>query len=171
MSPALCGPIDCGLPGSVCCLWDLPGKNTGVGCHCLLQGTLLTQGSNRSLPHWQAGSCHWDPGEVLQTPASKIPSAVFSLEWHWSGLYSKIFVNSLDRSVLCKEETLFTKWHLPFGVLTPGVVPLGTLSVNSAVVSIYWEGCKRFPRGTQAQRGFRNERPGSQLQYVYLPKI
>ena len=26
--------------------WDSPGKNTGVGCHFLLQGTFPTQGSN-----------------------------------------------------------------------------------------------------------------------------
>ena len=24
--------------------WDFPGKNTGVGCHFLLQGIFLTQG-------------------------------------------------------------------------------------------------------------------------------
>ena len=23
-------------PTRLCCLWDSPGKNTGVGCHCLL---------------------------------------------------------------------------------------------------------------------------------------
>ena len=47
---------------SVCvCVWDqscltlcdphgnFPGKNTGVGCHFLLQGIFLTQGSNLSL--------------------------------------------------------------------------------------------------------------------------
>ena len=28
--------------------WDSPGKHTGVGCHFLLQGIFLTQGSN---PH------------------------------------------------------------------------------------------------------------------------
>ena len=28
-----------------------PGKNTGVGCHALLQGIFLTQGSNPGLPH------------------------------------------------------------------------------------------------------------------------
>ena len=28
-----------------------PGKNTGVGCHFLLQGIVPTQGSNPSLPH------------------------------------------------------------------------------------------------------------------------
>ena len=30
------------------CPWDSPGKNTGVGCHALLQGIFPTQGSNRS---------------------------------------------------------------------------------------------------------------------------
>ena len=28
------------------CLWDSPGKNTGVGCHDLLQGIFMTHGSN-----------------------------------------------------------------------------------------------------------------------------
>ena len=31
--------------------WDFPGKSTGVGCHCLLQGIFPTQGSNPGLPH------------------------------------------------------------------------------------------------------------------------
>ena len=31
------------------CLWDSLGKNTGVGCHSLLQGIFLTQGSNLCL--------------------------------------------------------------------------------------------------------------------------
>ena len=31
--------------------WDSPGKNTGVGCHCLLQGIFPTQGSNPGLLH------------------------------------------------------------------------------------------------------------------------
>ena len=36
-------------PASLLCPWDLPGKNTGVGCHFLFQGIFLTQGSNPSL--------------------------------------------------------------------------------------------------------------------------
>ena len=35
------------LPGS--CPWDRPGKKTEVGCHALLQGIFLTQGSNPRL--------------------------------------------------------------------------------------------------------------------------
>ena len=50
--------MDCNPPGfSV--HRDSPGKNIGVGCHALLQGIFLTQGSNPSLLyllHWQAGS-------------------------------------------------------------------------------------------------------------------
>ena len=41
------------------CPWDFPGKNTGVGCHFLLQGIFLTKGSNPhllSLLYWQADS-------------------------------------------------------------------------------------------------------------------
>ena len=33
--PTLCAPIDGSPPGSASL--DSPGKNTGVGCHCLLQ--------------------------------------------------------------------------------------------------------------------------------------
>ena len=38
---------------------DFPGKNTGVGCHFVLQGIFPTQGLNPRLLHllnWQAGS-------------------------------------------------------------------------------------------------------------------
>ena len=46
----LCDPMDCSLPGSsVHC--GFPGKNTGVGCHLLLQGTFLTRGLNLHLLH------------------------------------------------------------------------------------------------------------------------
>ena len=51
------------------CPEDSPGKNTGAGCHALLQGIFPTQGSNPHLLrllHWQAGS--WPlapPGKTL----------------------------------------------------------------------------------------------------------
>ena len=37
-------------PARLLCQWDSPGKNTGVGCHAVLQGIFLTQGSNLDLP-------------------------------------------------------------------------------------------------------------------------
>ena len=44
---ALCDPMNCSPPDV--CLWDFPGKNTGVGHHFLLQGIFLTQGQNLHL--------------------------------------------------------------------------------------------------------------------------
>ena len=40
--------VDCSLPGSFC-LWNSPGKNTGVGSHSLLQKIFPTQGLNLAL--------------------------------------------------------------------------------------------------------------------------
>ena len=48
--PTLCDPMDCSPPGSSV-HGDSPGKNTGVGCHALLQGIFLTQGLNPGLLH------------------------------------------------------------------------------------------------------------------------
>ena len=39
------------LPTKLLRPWDFPGKNTGVGCHFLLQGIFPTQGSNPGLLH------------------------------------------------------------------------------------------------------------------------
>ena len=51
--PTLCNSVDCSPQGSSV-HGDSPGKNTGVGCHALLQGIFPSQGSNPGLPHcWQ----------------------------------------------------------------------------------------------------------------------
>ena len=46
----LCNPMDYSPAGSSVPGYS-PGKNTGVGCHALLQGIYWTQGSNSGLPH------------------------------------------------------------------------------------------------------------------------
>ena len=38
-------------PTRLLCPWDFPGKNTGAGCHFLLQGIFPTQESNPGLLH------------------------------------------------------------------------------------------------------------------------
>ena len=48
-----CEPMDCSPPGSSV-HENSPGKNTGVGCHALLQGIFPAQGLNPGLPH-----CRW----------------------------------------------------------------------------------------------------------------
>ena len=41
-------------PTRLLCPWDFPGKNTGVGCHFLLQGIFPTQGSLKSIYRFNA---------------------------------------------------------------------------------------------------------------------
>ena len=53
MCPTLLGPHEL-QPARLLCLWDFPGKNTGVGCHFLLQRIFPTQRSNLGLLH-----CRW----------------------------------------------------------------------------------------------------------------
>ena len=62
-------PMDCSPPGSSV-RGDSPGKNTGVGCHALLQGIFPTQGSNPSLPY-----CRWILYQLSHKESQRI------LEW------------------------------------------------------------------------------------------
>ena len=51
----LCDPMNC-IPRGSSVHGIFPDKNTGVGCHLLLQEIFLTQGSNLRLLHWQVDS-------------------------------------------------------------------------------------------------------------------
>ena len=68
--PTLLNPMDCRL---LC--WAFPGKNTGMGCHFLLQGIFPTQGLNSPLLcflHWQADSWPSEPpGKPVQAVNAK----------------------------------------------------------------------------------------------------
>ena len=51
--------------------WDSPAKNTGVGCHVLLQGIFLTQGLNLGLLFRKQILYHYATWEALQTNCKK----------------------------------------------------------------------------------------------------
>ena len=53
----LCNPMDCSPR-------NFPGKSTGVGCHFLLHGFFLIQGSNPGLPHCRQRLYLWATREV-----------------------------------------------------------------------------------------------------------
>ena len=71
--PTPSNPMDCSPPGSSV-HGDSPGKNTGVGCHALLQGIFPSQGSKPGLQHCRQVLTIWAPGQVgrlaylLQSP-------------------------------------------------------------------------------------------------------
>ena len=73
--PTLCDPIDGSPPGS--CPWDSPGKNTGVGCHFLLQCMKVKV---KLLSRVRLFETPW-------TAAYQAPlSMEFSRQEYWSGL-------------------------------------------------------------------------------------
>ena len=102
----LCDPKDC-QPPRLPYPQDSPGKNTGVGCHALLQGIFLTQGSNPCLlclcihrqviyhQHQLGSTYQWYAQslslvQLFETPWTVTHHAALSMRFsrqeYWSGL-------------------------------------------------------------------------------------
>ena len=76
-------------PTRLLCPWDFPGKNTGLGCHFLLQGIFPIQGLNPCLLcllYWQADSLLLS---LYQKPRGKPRlthiNGLLSPRWWWLG--------------------------------------------------------------------------------------
>ena len=74
-------------PTRLLCPWDSLGKNTGVGCHFLLQGIFLIQGSNLNLLRLPAlagrlftTSTTWETRLFTQIKIKYIPTSRLTLE-------------------------------------------------------------------------------------------
>ena len=81
-------------PTRLLCPWNFPGKNTGAGCHFLLQGIFPTQESKLCLLcplHWQADSL------PLGSPLPKVKN-------YWQK-YRKRLSSFIQRSTVC--QTLY----------------------------------------------------------------
>ena len=96
--PTLCDPLDYSLPGSSVHR-DSPGKNTGVGCHALLQGIFPTHGSNPGLPH-----CRWILYHLIHQWSSRI------LEWVAYPSYRGTSWPRNRIGVPCIAGRFFTSW-------------------------------------------------------------
>ena len=80
-------------PARPICPWDFPGKNTGVGCHFLLQGIFLTKRLNPCLLHcrpilycWATREAYTVPYWLIwwETEGNKV--SVSQSLWSWWGL-------------------------------------------------------------------------------------
>ena len=82
----LCDPMDWNPPRSSV-HGDSPGKNTGVGCHALLQGIFPIQGSNPGLPH-----CRWILYHLSHQRSPRIVEwgvCPFSRRSSWPGYWTR----------------------------------------------------------------------------------
>ena len=90
--PTLCDPMYCSPPGSSV-HGDSPGKNTGVGCHALLQGDLPNPGIQSRSPALQVVSL---PAEL---PGKPFHSNSLSIYYLYSFRQSKILFANNDGSI------------------------------------------------------------------------
>ena len=71
-------------PTRLLCPWDSPGKNTGVGCHFLLQGIFQTQGLNPCLLHLLRWQAHFIPLWYLGSSFYSLISYLFCKVIKWT---------------------------------------------------------------------------------------
>ena len=60
--------------------WNFPGKNSGMGCHFLLQGVFPTQGLN---PHHLC-ILHWQADSLPTVPPGKPNHSLLSMQQHYA---------------------------------------------------------------------------------------
>ena len=93
-------------PTRLLCPWDSPGKNTGVGCHFLLQGIFPTQESNPGLPH-----CRQTQADAL---TSEPPGKLFIIKGHDKKIQMKLYVGQgLGESLAQKLLSSFRRGMSP----------------------------------------------------------
>ena len=97
--------MDCHLPGSSV-QWSSLGKNTGLGCHFLLQGIFMTQGSNPGLLLGRQILYSEPPGIVYPTPTTII---VIVTIWLPFSCKDKSEINQKSSWFIFSEIDLFLK--------------------------------------------------------------
>ena len=108
MSPmgTLWDPMDCSLPGSSV-HGASPGKNTGAGCHALLQGIFQTQGSNPGLLH-----CKWI---LYKLSYQGSPAKILKYRYRASLLFHSLCLDLLCFHLLINvtlsERNIFKFYH------------------------------------------------------------
>ena len=80
-----------GLPTTLLYPWDFSCKNTGVGCHFLLQGIFPTQGSYPLLLHL----LHWQVGSLAAEPLGKPPLRAYA------SMFMCMYTHIVTRVFIC----------------------------------------------------------------------
>ena len=129
-----CDPMDCGPPGSFCS-WDFSDKNTGVGCHFLLQGIFPTQSSNPRLLHCRWVLYHWAtqkaPFQCQATINPLFVSIMFPQFWTFN-------INGIIQYVVLCD------WHLSLGLMFIRFIPVSELHFFLLPNNIPWYGSTAF---------------------------
>ena len=86
-----------------------PGKNTGVGCHFLLQGIFLTQGLNPGLLHCRKILYHLSYMQILSSTHQNNNDNIHNILWFIKVLYTFSHLNTFSHQPWKKQvKTAFT---------------------------------------------------------------
>ena len=91
VGPTLCNLMACSRPGSSVHRYS-PGKNTGMGCHALLQGIVPTHGLNPGLLHGRwilYHLSHWEAHNTGVDILSLLQGIFPTQESNWGLLYCR----------------------------------------------------------------------------------
>ena len=111
--------MDCSPSGSFS-PWDFPGKNTGVGCHFLLQGIFLMQGSSPCAQLWQVGSLPHSHQGSPKRHRRHLNEYYWVKEVNIKRLYTKVIslqlikINEKKKAIYCIIPTMWLckRWNL-----------------------------------------------------------
>ena len=142
-------------PAGLLCPWNLPGKNTGMGCHFLLQGIFSNPGTGSShllcLLHWQADSLPLAPPSKPRVNKLHMTSVQFSQSLSpvrlsattWTPALQAILSITNSRSLpkLMSIESVISSNHLilcrPL-LLQPQIPPSIRVFSNESTLCIRW---------------------------------
>ena len=102
------------------CAWDSPGKNTGVGCHFLLQGSFATQEWNPGLLH-----CRW----VLYQLSYKGSCISPPLLTYALNSFSYDLSQTSSLSIMCIRRSQ-SKWQLHSSIFLMPSINLGSILLH-----------------------------------------
>ena len=138
--------MDCSPPGSSV-YGDSPGKNTGVGCHALLQGVFPPQGLNPGLPHCRQIiyqlSHQGNPKKAQYSVSSvQLLSRVqHATPWTAAHQASLSITNSWSLLKLMSIESVMPSNHLILChllLIPPSIFPSIRVYPNESVLYITW---------------------------------
>ena len=144
--PTLCDPMDWSPSGSSV-HGDSPGKNTGVGCHALLQEVFPTQGLNPGLPHCRQIIYPLSPQgnpKKAQYSVSSVQSlsrVQHATPWTAAHQASLSITNSRSLLKLMSIESVMPSNHLILChllLLPPSIFPSIRVFSNESVLRIRW---------------------------------
>ena len=105
-------------PTRLLCPWDSPGKNTGVGCHALLQGIFLTQGSNLCLLYLL--HCRWILYPLSHQGVERIPKGREEFFYVYIFLVLPQKMNFISQTLMRKtlgwQRNYFSPWIVVAGL-------------------------------------------------------